>query len=109
MPFKEYVLTGTCKRDFNTEIRYFIASAKADSAELVSFALRFSEDEVDNSRLSVCVTKILSSMKKQGAIQFYIKEDAFKEGKTEADYIQNKYGNYVNITSGFYKFFVKLP
>ena len=108
MPFKSFNLLGCCRRDFNTEIRYDIASAKADGSELVSLTIPLTDDSNENSRLSTCVCKILSSMKKVGEIQFYLKPDAFIKKTTEADYILNKYSEYIVFDEDRIAFYVKL-
>ncbi len=109
MLFKKYVLQGTCKRDFNTEIKYNIASGKVEGAELVSLSLTLTDEEKENSRLKTCVTKILSSMKKGATVQFFVKEDAFEAHSTEADYILNKYSEFILPDEGQFQFYVKLP
>jgi hypothetical protein len=109
MPYRSYELSGTCKRDFDTEIKYSVASAKVDKVELLGLMLKLDDNESENSRLFFCVSKILSAMKKNGEIQFFVKPDEFMRGTTEARYILNKYSVYVSDVEGKICVYVKLP
>ena len=108
MPFKDYELLGSCKRDFDTEIRYCIASMRVEKRELVELYFSLREDGAENSRLIFCISKILSSMKKSSDIEFYVKPDDFANATTGAEYIMNKYSEYITDDKNKVSFFVKL-
>ena len=46
----EFELSGNCKRDFDTEIRFNIASARFDSADLVIIKLPKKESDNEKQR-----------------------------------------------------------
>ena len=73
-----------------TELRFDIATARAAGFRLVRLALSPSDASV-RSRLLTAVTRKLSSMKKEGAIQFFATQKSFEEHATEATYLLNKY------------------
>lgn len=109
MPFRSFKLSGRSKRDYNTELRYDIASCKVDGVQLVGLFIDKEDNDAENSRLCGCVVKILSSMKKNGDIQFFLKPDAFNESTREVDYVMNKYSEYLTEDKGVLSFYVMLP
>ncbi len=72
------------------ELRFDIATARAAGFRLVRFALSPSDASVRN-RFLTTVTRKLSSMKKEGVIQFFATQKSFEERATEATYLLNKY------------------
>ena len=91
----DFRLNGTCRAELNTEVRFNIAGARADKAELVRLDLPLTEDERNNSRLFCCLTKVLRAMMRDGAIQFYVTDDGFSSASTEAAFLENKYHSYI--------------
>ncbi|MBR7117239.1 MAG: hypothetical protein IKC87_05980 [Clostridia bacterium] len=91
--FNEYILEGKCLTELNTEMRFNIADARADKAELVRFSIPLSEDEKDNLRLSNCLIKILRSINHDGLIQFYVTDKDFENATTQAEFLINKYSD----------------
>ena len=87
----EYKLSGTCLSELDTEIRFNIANARQDRAELIRLTLSVASSEPDAKRISNCVIKILRSMMKADLIQFYINEDDIHSSSTEAEFLLNKY------------------
>ena len=90
MLFLSFNLHGSCKRDFNTEIRYVIASAKVDGADFVCLSIPRTDDEPENKRLFTCLIKVLGTMKREGSVQFFVTDGDILRMTTEAQYIMNK-------------------
>ena len=88
MIFSEFNLTGTSQRELDTEIKYSVASARADGTELIS--LRFDDGAFG------AVLRILRALKRDGVVQFFVSASELAAGKREAEFILNKYGEYVN-------------
>ena len=74
-----------------TEIRYVIATARANGGELVSLELDLSAD--DSSRIFAAVVKNLRAMKKEGKIDFFVSGDDFALGNAEVSYLMNKFSD----------------
>lgn len=103
--FKCYELIGKCRNELNTEMRFIFASAKVDGEELVRLEFQREENDKENDRIEGCIIKVLRRLKKEGIIQFYVNKDGFDANSTEATYLLNKYGEYIN-GSGEYSGFV---
>ena len=91
MIFYEFELKGNCQVDFDTEIKYNIASAKVNSADLIRLSIEKRESDRENDRLACCILKVLRSMRKEGTIQFFVNHLGFKNKTTESAYLLNKY------------------
>ena len=92
--FCEYKLTGTCLADLDTEIRFNIANARQERAELIRLILP-GTSESDAKRITNCVLKILRSMMKASLIQFFINEKDINSSSTEAEFLLNKYPSFI--------------
>lgn len=109
MKYKEYSLTGNCFVDFDTEIKFEIANARIDEAELIKLSIKRSMRDSENSRLTVCATKVLRSLKRAGWIQFFVMPEGFAENTTEAQFLLNKYYEFIgSADDGLINIFVKL-
>ena len=73
-----------------TELRFDVATARAAGFRLVRLTLSPSDASV-RSRFLTTVARRLSSMKKEGVIQFFATQKSFEERATEATYLLNKY------------------
>lgn len=105
--FKSYELTSESQVGLNTEIRFLIASSRIDGEELVK--LGFSCSDKDASRIMSCIIKVLRVLKKEKSIQFYANSSSFAENSTEAIFLLNKYGDYIEYDSNDEKYvYVKL-
>ena len=102
-----YFLEGNSLKELNIEIRYNLASAKVDGAELAAFTLSIA-DEKDADRALTCVTKILGTMRKEGVIKFYVTSDSFSKETTESEYIKNKYCDFINSLDSQNSVYVKI-
>lgn len=103
--YQEFLLGGSGLADLDTEIRFNIANARAESAEIVRLSLAFGADERDNVRRENCLIKILRSMMRAGLIQFYVSDEDFKQGSTAAEFIINKYSRFISESPANYRYF----
>lgn len=108
MLLKTYCLEGSCKRDFDTEIKFNIASAKYDGVNLLKFSIKRRIDDSENCRLMSCITKVLSSLKKQGRVNFFVKPEQMEQNTTEAEYITNLFGGEIAPQKDFLDIYVKI-
>ena len=94
--FEELVLTGTCRLELNTELRFLFASARVQGNELVKILLPTTAEEKENARINGCVIKVLRTLKKENVIQFYVNREGFLANSTEAIFLLNKYGDFIS-------------
>lgn len=94
--FSSFELSGTCRTELNTEMRFLLAGAKVDGAELVRLCLPVSGNEKEDARVNGCAIKVLRTLKKESVIQFYVNKEGFSVGSTEASFLLNKYGEYIS-------------
>ena len=92
--FAEYILTAESQAELNTEIRFIVASANVDKLALIR--LEFGNGPDDLKRRRSNVTRVLRALKKDSVIQFFVTDDGFSEESTEAVFLINKYGEYIN-------------
>ena len=104
--FDTFELVGQSRSELNTEMRFLFASARVDGIELLRLDLPLTDIEKENARITSCVIKILRSLKKEGAIAFYVNREGFAVNSTEAIFLQNKYSDHmesdVNETTSIY-------
>ena len=94
--FTSFKLVGCSRTELNTEMRFLFASAKVDGAELVRLDPPICDNEKDNARVVGCVIKVLRTLKKDGIIEFYVNSDGFYANSTEASFLLNKFGEYID-------------
>lgn len=79
--------------DMDTEIKFAIASARAENTELLRFDLkRDTDDFIKHFNLAI---KVLRRMKGSGHIQFIATPSAFSNSDREAEFLKNKYPEYL--------------
>ena len=81
-----------------TELRFNIATARAEKVDLVLFELA-TEDERSRRRRYTSVLFRLRQLKREGTISFFAAETDFADGTTEADYLLNKYPELAEVAS----------
>ncbi len=80
--------------DIDTEIKFSIAIARAEKIELLRFDLeRNGEDFLKSFNAAL---KVLKKMKNNGQIQFIATPFAFSNSDREAEFLINKYPEYLN-------------
>ena len=107
MVLSTYNLQGSCKKDFDTEIKFNLATARYEGADLIVFSINKREDEEENTRLLSCIYKILGTVKKAGTISFFVKPEQMEQNTTEAEYIKNKYADYLTFSDNLIYVYVK--
>ena len=94
MIFNTFILTSERPSDIDTEIKFAIATARAENKELLRFDL---EREVEDLlKFFNTAMKILKKMKNSGQIQFIATPAAFSNSDREAEFLINKYPQYLN-------------
>ena len=92
MIFDCYILEGNCIKDLNTEIRYSIAAGRANGCELIKLTISDPTGSESEKVLS-CALRILGTMKREGHLQFYVKN--VLDGSRESEYLNNKYSEHL--------------
>ena len=96
MVYSEYKLQSTNIDDLDTEIRFAVASAKADGCRLIKLYFEKRELEKDNRKLSASIKKILRVMIQGSLMYFYLNKRGSETGSTEYEFLMNKYPEYVS-------------
>ena len=106
MNYTEIKLSGTNQKELDTEIKYCIASTKADSIDFVRLDIPSSFEQ---KRIVHCAIRVLSTMRREGTVMFYVTAADLKEQTTEAKYLINKHPEVLDYEDGEYiGLFVKL-
>lgn len=91
----EFLLSGTTRIDLDTEVKFNIASARVDGAELVRFILERTGDDKADQKLMASLTKLLRTLVKSNGIQFFITGAEVASQRLEAEFLVNKYNDYM--------------
>lgn len=92
----QYTKIESKDRDsLKTEVRFIIASASVDQVELLAIELPQIEEEVESKRLRAALARMLSSLKREGRITFYVIAETLSHSSTEAEFLVNKYGEHI--------------
>ena len=67
-----------------------------------------SQPESSTDKTKASVIKVLRTLKKEGIIEFFVTGEAFGEETTESVFLMNKYGNFINTSTGYEAIYVKL-
>ena len=101
-------LSGTSYSEISTEIKFNLATSRFDGVELIHIIYDTSEQDAESSRLYNIVLKALRSLKTKKNIQFFATPRCFEEGKTEAEFLINKYPEHFADESSRSCFYIKL-
>lgn len=96
MVYSEHKLQSTNIDDLDTEIRFAVASAKADGCRLLKLYFEKRELEKDNKKLSASIKKVLRVMIYGSLIYFYLNKKGSETNTTEYQFLMNKYSEYVS-------------
>ena len=91
MQDKTYAIEGTTKTELDTEVKFVIATSKYDKVDLLKFSIDITNEENESARIASVLTKVLSNLKKNGIIKFYVKSEDILCDSTEANYLRNKF------------------
>ncbi len=75
-------------KDMTTEVLFKVANARAADMSVIRFDIKSAEQQ-KTGRICGFLSRILRSMKKRGAIQFFVTKDGLARSTTEAQYILN--------------------
>ncbi len=95
LKISKFNISGQMKAQLETELRFDIASAKADGADLIELEVPVTGDERLDARILNFITRILGVMMREELIQFYATPHGFRSGTKEAMFLQNKYPEYL--------------
>ena len=99
MVFKIVQIKSERPIDIDTEIKFSVATARAEKVELLRFDL--ARDPESLGRAYNAASKLLRRMKGQGNIQFIATSKSFTDSNAEAEFLINKYPEYIeNIPTG---------
>ncbi|MBQ8371943.1 MAG: hypothetical protein IJX38_03270 [Clostridia bacterium] len=110
LKISRYSVTEQMKAQLETELRFDIASAKADGADLIELKISLTDDERLDNRILNFITRILGVIMREELIQFYATPRGFETGTKEALFLQNKYPEYLRErTEEYYFVYIKTP
>jgi hypothetical protein len=93
MVFNAYSLSSDRYADIDTEIRFAVATARVEGAELLRFEIKREEDILKSFNSAV---RIFKKMKSMGQIQFLATPSSFSNSDAEAEFLRNKYPEYLS-------------
>lgn len=94
MKYLSYKTEGLKTPDIKNEILYIVASARASESELVRIEVTRAADSGDKNMRTVI--RCLKELKTAGRIQLYATKDSFLSSSVEAQYLKNKYSDYLD-------------
>ena len=97
MVFKTIVIQAERPIDIDTEIRFDIATARAEDVELLRFDINKREDSWQ--KIQNAAIKVLKKMKSASQIQFIATQLSFANSNAEAEFLINKYPQYIDNVS----------
>ncbi len=101
-------ITGKTYEQMNTELLFFIASAKTRGFELIRLEVSPVGDEKREEVRSRSLSKLLAKAKRSGFLELYILTENLTGNSTEAEYLRNKYPEIVNQDDGNASYIIKL-
>ena len=96
MKIKEIILTGQRRAQIETELRYSTVSARVDSTDVLVYLIKNEENLNKTKRTVATVTRILTELKREGLIAFFVSPKSFELNNTEAQFFLNKYESLLN-------------
>ena len=94
MIFHKINILSQDRTAIETEVRFAIASAKVDGCELAAICVKEKDGEKDVRTLSA-VNRTLAALMREGRVTFYISCSAMDESSTEAEFLKNKYSDFL--------------
>ena len=91
MLYAEHKLQSNKIDDLDTEIRFAVASVKADGCRLLKLYFEKHELEKDDKKMSASIKKILRVMIDGSLIYFYLNKRGCEKNTTEYQFLINKY------------------
>ena len=85
-----------------TELRYVIATARANSNDLIALNTDFQND----GKESLIIVKVLKALKREGKIDFFADKESFEKNSREASYLVNKFSDITEFVKSEKLYFV---
>lgn len=112
MKIFEYKLSGSNQNEISTEVKFMLASARFDGAELMRFVYETNDTDRDATRLRNIVLRVLRSLRARKTIQFFVLPEDFANSTTESEFLLNKYSEHFSNQSDIGKnesyFYIKI-
>lgn len=105
----EFLIKGTTRSELDTEVKFNIATARVDGAEMVRFAVPRAPEGGDDDRSIVVLTKLLKGITRNGDIQFFAFSSDIEASTLEGVFLLNKYNDFILPDSSEYTYiYVKM-
>lgn len=105
--YKFFILTSKKYGDLDTEIKFAVASARANGAQLISFELSKESSEELIGKIHTSIQKILRALSKARIIEFFVCGENLGKDGTEQEFLRNKFGEYLDSNSSK-EYYIKL-
>lgn len=86
MSLKTFKIISSTNFELETEIAFYVASARAENAEIIKIVI-----PAESERFLTVAKRILRSLKRESRIQLFEEAKNLKSDTTEARYLRNKY------------------
>ena len=91
----EFILKGATRLELDTEVKFNIATARVDGAELVRFVIPCSLNDREEGRALSTLTKLLRGIARSGDIQFFALNSDIESATLEGVFLLNKYSDFI--------------
>ncbi len=91
----EFILRGTTRPELDTEVKFNIATARVDGAELLRFAMPRTADSREDGKIIATLTKLLKGIARNGDIQFFALNPEIESSSLEGAFLLNKYNDFI--------------
>ena len=109
MIFETFELEGTNQKELNTELRFSVASARADGRELIKLMAKAPLEPREEDRLRSCILRVLRTMRNDNVFQFFLFDGELSTESTESEYLKNKYSEFLTDSeTGYVSVYLKL-
>ncbi len=109
MIFSSYKLDGENAEELNTEIRFIIAISRQDGNELLRLTFVPAQSGSAQKRTGATVRRLLNTMRQNGLIQFVCTREDIEEKSVAAEFLINKYPEFVTEPIDEYEYvYIKL-
>ena len=95
MEFKEIFIRSLTPGELRNELLFEIASERVAKTELIRFNIMNKADPIAFNKTVKTAIKYLKSFKAKGIVQFLATPESFLNGKTESQFLINKYPHLV--------------
>ena len=108
MEFMEFNLCESIYSAIDLEIKYYVASARAENCPFICLNLQMNKEDSNYGKRLNNTVKTLRALKKNKSIQFFVREDDLDKNTTEVQFILNKYNDHIKIQENRHAIYIKL-